>query len=1250
MIRIFSAAFLFLIITSSAPAQQPTASGNGKRVFERTFVVHDRSEQTISGQTIGAGDQEQTQSEQSLQADGYQPVVQQSNVGETGKQKPSKVLLANLSPYTPTGWTAPISITNVANHTLQAATDAATIFSNENVYISFASVNNSVDPTPAVTFYVNIYVDNILVFEGNFASSLPANNFVYWINRSIGTFSAGSHTFRMEIDPTNVITESNESDNTYSRSKSISTAGSPPSVTNYTPSQGPVGTLVTIAGANFGSTQGSSTVKFASTTASVNSWSNTQIIVTVPNLPAGTYFISVTTPAGTAPEVLSFTITSSTVHTISSFTPTSGAIGTAVTISGTNFGSTQGSSTVLIGGLSATITSWSASQIIAVVPALATGSYSVAVVVSSVTVTAGTQFTVTGSITYPDPLPAMYKTTVSTGITTSYLNLMTEAGTIVWMAGDNGLIAQTSSIMPGATVLWNLANFGIPPSEDIYALSFVNSSVGVAGTASGNIYRTSDGGSSWMPVYNNPSVTNFINYIKMESSGAGIAMGDGISTTSSMAFLYTSDGGLTWTNKNSYLAGTSTPSNVSFTSATTGFMAGNYNTGTRILRGIFKTTNSGVSWSFYTVGNTTSDSTTSIEALAFRNSSVGMAVKADSTVWKTTNGGTVWSKVGQLPRMAYGIEYTSGTTAAIVGRNGLFAVASVGGAVPVLYSALLDESLDFHQVGFSNTFSAILLPAYNAVRTYFSSVNSSSPLGTPTLSTPSNGSQISATNTTLSWSSVIGATAYDIEVGTAISSNIRGKLYTSKTSTVGVSGLAPGTSYQWRVRARSATNSGAWSAANVFTVQTLQLVSSSVSTFPSSPKSSADYRLISIPNSTTSTVNDYIKGSSPNDFRIFLDNGGTPPNHLTELNGSNQLVIGKGYWLVMRNTFSINTMLSFPAPSSTTGAVNITTQPGWNIIGIPFTIPVKWNDIKTLNGLSATSKAYGYYGASGFLPADVLEPFQGYYFFSSSGTLAIPFPFSETPSVTVQQPALEITVSHSSSTNTDSFLRIGIDPAAKEGNDDFELRKPPVFSDQAAVWVDRPEWDSEHSRYATDIRPAFGDGQTWNIVLQHPENESSTLALHNLEHLPNGYDVIVIDNSSTVIMKPDANGNVTIPQGKGTSEYSIVIGKPSYLRSRTESLIPQEFSLYQNYPNPFNPETSIRFGLRDDARVQITVYDMLGRELSTPANGIFIGGNHHISFNAKGLASGTYFYSLRVTSIADGTMLFRTTKKMTLLK
>jgi YD repeat-containing protein len=141
-----------------------------------------------------------------------------------------------------------------------------------------------------------------------------------------------------------------------------------PSISGLSPTSGPVGTSITISGANFGATQGTSTVTFNGTSATPTSWSNTSIVAPVPS--GATTGPVVVTINGQASNGVTFTVT--VPPSISSLTPISGPVGTSVTISGSNFGATQGTSTVTFNGAAATPTSWSDTAIVATVPAGAT--------------------------------------------------------------------------------------------------------------------------------------------------------------------------------------------------------------------------------------------------------------------------------------------------------------------------------------------------------------------------------------------------------------------------------------------------------------------------------------------------------------------------------------------------------------------------------------------------------------------------------------------------------------------------------------------------------------------------------------------------------------------------------------------------------------------------------------------------------------------------------------------------------------
>lgn len=88
---------------------------------------------------------------------------------------------------------------------------------------------------------------------------------------------------------------------------------------------------------------------------------------------------------------------------------------------------------------------------------------------------------------------------------------------------------------------------------------------------------------------------------------------------------------------------------------------------------------------------------------------------------------------------------------------------------------------------------------------------------------------------------------------------------------------------------------------------------------------------------------------------------------------------------------------------------------------------------------------------------------------------------------------------------------------------------------------------------------------------------------------------------------------------------------------------PVEFQLAQNFPNPFNPRTKISFFLPRTAKVKLSIFDILGRQVEQIFKCKKTAGIHEIEFNGSALASGIYIYSIEAGE-------WRNSRKMLLLK
>ncbi|MBK9098388.1 MAG: T9SS type A sorting domain-containing protein [bacterium] len=114
----------------------------------------------------------------------------------------------------------------------------------------------------------------------------------------------------------------------------------------------------------------------------------------------------------------------------------------------------------------------------------------------------------------------------------------------------------------------------------------------------------------------------------------------------------------------------------------------------------------------------------------------------------------------------------------------------------------------------------------------------------------------------------------------------------------------------------------------------------------------------------------------------------------------------------------------------------------------------------------------------------------------------------------------------------------------------------------------------------------------------------------------------------------------------GTSTYSEIV--------EVEIISPEQFVLEQNYPNPFNPSTKIKYSIlnviairqlpeKQSQFVVLSVYDILGNEVTTLVNEEKSAGTYEVEFNAGNFPSGVYYYQLKTGE-------FISTKKMILVK
>ena len=97
-------------------------------------------------------------------------------------------------------------------------------------------------------------------------------------------------------------------------------------------------------------------------------------------------------------------------------------------------------------------------------------------------------------------------------------------------------------------------------------------------------------------------------------------------------------------------------------------------------------------------------------------------------------------------------------------------------------------------------------------------------------------------------------------------------------------------------------------------------------------------------------------------------------------------------------------------------------------------------------------------------------------------------------------------------------------------------------------------------------------------------------------------------------------------------DYEIISSDGMILSSGSTMVeyipIPDDFALSRAYPNPFNPVTQIQYALPEDIHVELTIYDIMGRQVTELISTEQQAGYHKVVWNGNNNASGLYFVTM----------------------
>ncbi|MGE5315558.1 MAG: glucoamylase family protein [Acidobacteriota bacterium] len=178
-----------------------------------------------------------------------------------------------------------------------------------------------------------------------------------------------------------------------------------------------------------------------------------------------------------------------------------------------------------------------------------------------------------------------------------------------------------------------------------------------------------------------------------------------------------------------------------------------------------------------------------------------------------------------------------------------------------------------------------------------------------------------------------------------------------------------------------------------------------------------------------------------------------------------------------------------------------------------------------------------------------------------------------------------------------------------------------------------PALKTMYELYREKIWTPYGFSDAFNLSVTPAWFDPAVLGIDQ------GPIVIMIENYRTGSVWNRFMKEKIVADGLARAGFTSVTS----VEDRDGALAPHAYRLEQNYPNPFNPATEIRFHLGAQARVILSISNVLGEEVSRPIDGVLASGAHQVSVDAGKWASGVYFYTLKAGA-------FTQTRRMLLLR
>lgn len=408
------------------------------------------------------------------------------------------------------------------------------------------------------------------------------------------------------------------------------------------------------------------------------------------------------------------------------------------------------------------------------------------------------------------------------------------------------------------------------------------------------------------------------------------------------------------------------------------------------------------------------------------------------------------------------------------------------------------------------------------------------------------------------------------------------------------------------------------------------------------------FRMFSVPALLEAPTSIFVSGTvegKNQSLRVFRINS---KGGYDECSATEGIVPGKGYWLEYTQQ---DTALSFGSGSSisTNEAFEINLEPGWNQVGVPFDFPVSWASILKMNKDLNLGPAWGYKDGK-FLQATVLKSWEGYLINNRSGvpgTLRIPPRESHLEDTSFNRPSAKesrewlVNVSATCGQYSDTENSFGVLKDALDGWDTHDIVEPPAIGSFVSFFFPHRGWKTASDNYCTDFQSIGKSSYVWDFVVQTNLDRKITLRFHDLDKIPEEYDVQLIAKNLDQVVDLRKNDTYEFRPRNITENMSIHMTTKGLSLKDEKREEAGTTLILKNSPNPFNTSTTISYYIPRSftqgkrLKCRLSIYNMLGQEIRCLVDEVQNDGWHSVDWDGrasggKPISGGIYFSKLVV--------------------